>query len=83
MTQTHKLPGSIRPLTPEDSQTLAAHLRRLESNARRRGFPKRTRSFLPAAGPHSFCKRLANRGAISRRFCRTSSPKPPPWRAWR
>ena len=38
MTQTHKLPGSIRPLTPEDSQTLAAHLRRLDSTARRRRF---------------------------------------------
>ena len=38
MTQTHSLPGVIRPLLPEEHGTLASLLRRLDSNSRRRRF---------------------------------------------
>lgn len=42
MKQTHELPGglpgAIRPLVPEESRTLAAHLRRLDNDSRRRRF---------------------------------------------
>lgn len=38
MIQTHGLAGAIRPLMPGEGQILAAHLRRLDNNARRRRF---------------------------------------------
>ncbi len=38
MTQFDQLPGAIRPLAPEEGRTLAAHLRRLDTDARRRRF---------------------------------------------
>ncbi|MHA1536970.1 MAG: GNAT family N-acetyltransferase [Alphaproteobacteria bacterium] len=38
MTQTHSLPGVIRPLLPEERGTFASLLRRLDGNSRRRRF---------------------------------------------